>query len=189
MTGIRDLAKIAPFLAIMAIAGYFYYLADHFDFEAMPGRVGPDLWPKIILGLMLLTCAIGILKAILTRRMRSSSNLLAMLAPQHGEADHEGGDEQAMQTWLHLPLLGIALFVAYVLLLDRVGFVICTAVLIAAFLYLGRYRNYWIIAAAALVGSLGFFFVFRRLVYISLPLGQEPFLSLSVLLMKLMGMS
>lgn len=188
MTGIRGFAKVAPFLLIMAAAAYFYYLADHFDYEAFPGRVGPDLWPKIILGLMLLTCAIGVLKVLLARSGGSTSNLFTMLAARPEDEEEEAA-EPAMQTWLHLPILGIGMFVAYVLLLDRVGFVVCTAVLIAAFLYLSRYRNYWLIAAASLVGSVGFFYVFRHLVYISLPLGEEPFLSLSVWLMKLTGMS
>jgi putative tricarboxylic transport membrane protein len=70
-----------------------------------------------------------------------------------------------------------------------VGFVICTAVLIGTFLLIGRYRNPSVIVLASLVGSLGFFFVFRKIVYVSLPLGREPFLSFSVWLMKIMGMS
>ena len=40
-----------------------------------------------------------------------------------------------------------------------------------------------------MIGSLAFFFMFRRIVYVSLPLGKEPFLTVSVWVMKLMGMS
>jgi putative tricarboxylic transport membrane protein len=182
MIGANVLTRSIPFVAIMGAAVYFYYLADRLDFDPMPGRAGPDLWPKIILGLMIATCAIGIVKTFLSRSS-GSANLLQLLAPQAGE------EEESARTWPHLALLGCALFVIYVLALDRIGFVICTAVLIAGFLWIGRYRNVTVIALASLVGSLGFFFIFRRIVYVSLPLGREPFLTFSVWLMKLMGMS
>jgi putative tricarboxylic transport membrane protein len=183
MIGANALARSVPFIAIMGAAIYFYYLSDHLDFEAVPGRAGPDLWPKIILGLMILTCAIGIIKSFLTRSAPAAANLLKLLAPQAGE------EEESSRTWLHLPLLCCALFAAYVLTLDTIGFVIGTILLIAGFLVIGRYRNWTVIALSSVLGSLGFFFVFRRIVYVSLPLGHEPFLSVSLWLMKLMGMS
>jgi putative tricarboxylic transport membrane protein len=182
MTATSALARSIPFVAIMGAAAYLYYLSDRLEFDPMPGRAGPDLWPKIILGLMIATCAIGILKSFLTRSS-GGANLLKLLAPRAEE------EEQGARTWPHLALLGAGLFVLYVLLLDRVGFVICTAVLIAAFLWIGRYRDMRVVLLASLVGSLGFFFVFRKIVYVSLPLGREPFLALSVWLMKIMGMS
>ena len=183
MIGANVLARSVPFVAIMGAAVFFYYLADHLDFDPMPGRAGPDLWPKIVLGLMILTCAIGIAKTFLTRSS-DGANLLKILAPQAGEDEEERG-----RSWPHLALLGCALFIGYVLVLDRVGFPISTALLLAAFLWVGRYRNVPVILLSSLVGSLGFFFVFRKLVYVSLPLGKEPFLTVSVWLMKLMGMS
>jgi putative tricarboxylic transport membrane protein len=184
MTG-TTLARTAPFVAIMAAAAYFYFLADHLDFPPMPGRAGPDLWPKIILGLMLLTCGIGIAKTLLTRTTGEASNLFKLLVPNEGE----GADTQQTKSWPLLAVAGAGLFIAYVALLDRVGFVICTAVLMASFLWLGRYRHPVVIAAVSLLGSVGFFFIFRKIVYVSLPLGKEPFLSLSVWLMRILGMS
>lgn len=182
MIGANVLTRSVPFIAIMGAAIFFYYRAAHFDFEEMPGRAGPDLWPKIILGLMILTCAIGIIKAFLARAT-PGPNLLKLLAPQAEDED------EGTRTWLHLPLLCCVLFAAYVLSLDEIGFVIGTVLLIAGFLVIGRYRNWTVIVLSSVLGSLGFFFVFRRIVYVSLPLGHEPFLSVSVWLMKLMGMS
>jgi putative tricarboxylic transport membrane protein len=183
MIGANVLARSAPFIAIMAAAGYFYYLSDHLDFDAMPGRAGPDLWPKIILGLMILACAIGIIKSSLARSA-PGPNILKLLAPQQAVEE-----EESTRTWPHLALLGCALFVAYVLTLEHIGFVIGTILLIGAFLWIGRYRNWTVIVLSSIIGSLAFFFVFRRIVYVSLPLGKEPFLTVSVWLMKLMGMS
>lgn len=183
MIGANALARSIPFIAIMGAAAYFYYLSDHFDFDAMPGRAGPDLWPKMVLGLMILTCTIGIIKSFLARSGPAAANLLKLLAPQAGEED------ESTRTWLHLPLLCCLLFAAYVLSLDYIGFVIGTILLIFGFLVIGRYRNWTVIALSSVLGSLVFFFVFRRVVYVSLPLGREPFLSVSVWLMKVMGMS
>ena len=183
MIGANALARSVPFIAIMGAAIYFYHRAGHLDFDAMPGRAGPDLWPKIILGLMILTCAIGIIKSFLTRSGTAAANLLKLLAPQADEA------EESTRTWLHLPLLCCLLFAAYVLTLEHIGFVIGTILLIAGFLVIGRYRNWTVIALSSVLGSLAFFFVFRRIVYVSLPLGREPFLSVSVWLMQVMGMS
>lgn len=183
MIGANVLARSAPFIAIMAAAGYFYYLSDHLDFDAMPGRAGPDLWPKMVLGLMILTCAIGIIKSFLARSA-PGPNILKLLAPQQAEEE-----EESTRTWPHLALLGCALFVAYVLTLEHIGFVVGTILLIGAFLWIGRYRNWTVILLASVIGSLAFFFVFRRIVYVSLPLGKEPFLTVSVWVMKLMGMS
>jgi putative tricarboxylic transport membrane protein len=182
MIGANVLTRSAPFIAIMGAAIFFYYEAAHFDFDAMPGRAGPDLWPKIVLGIMILTCAIGVIKSFLARST-PGPNLLKLLAPQAEDED------ESTRTWLHLPLLCCLLFAGYVLSLDAIGFVIATILLIAGFLVIGRYRNWTVIALSSVLGSLGFFFVFRRVVYVSLPLGHEPFLSVSVWLMKLMGMS
>jgi putative tricarboxylic transport membrane protein len=182
MIGASVLARSAPFIAIMAAAAYFYYLSDHLDFDAMPGRAGPDLWPKIILGLMILTCAIGIIKSFLARSA-PGVNILKLLAPQAED------EEESTRTWPHLALAGCALFAAYVVAIEYLGFVIDTILLIGAFLWIGRYRNWIVIALSSVIGSLAFFFVFRRIVYVSLPLGKEPFLTVSVWLMKLMGMS
>jgi putative tricarboxylic transport membrane protein len=180
--GANVLARSAPFIAIMAAAAYFYYVSDHLDFDAMPGRAGPDLWPKIILGLMILTCAIGIIKSFVARSA-PGPNILTLLAP---EAEDE---EESTRTWPYLALAGCGLFAAYVVALEHIGFVIDTILLIGAFLWIGRYRNWAVIALSSVIGSLAFFFVFRHIVYVSLPLGKEPFLTVSVWLMKLMGMS
>jgi putative tricarboxylic transport membrane protein len=184
MIGANALARTLPFVAILGAAAYFYYLADHLDFPAMSGRAGPDLWPKIILGLMIGACAIGIAKVLRSRPSAEGANLFKLLTPSP-----EAESSDAPPNLPHLALLGIGLFVAYVLLLDVVGFVICTAVLIVLFLRIGRYRNLKVIAIAGLIGSLGFFYIFRHVVYVSLPLGKEPFMALSVWLMKIMGMS
>ena len=43
------------------------------------------------------------------------------------------------------------------------------------------------IAVVALAGALAFMFVFMKIVYLSLPIGQPPFAAVSLALMQLMG--
>lgn len=183
-----ELVRSIPFVAVVVAAGYFYVLADRIEFDQPGGRIGPDAWPKIVLGLMIAVAVLGVVKAVFSPREAPAD-----LTPEGALSfDVPAGDvpaEAPSRTWLHLPIVGTLLFVGYVLVLDIVGFVIATAALIAAFLYVGRYRHHVVIAACSVLGPLGFFIVFRAVAYISLPLGQGPFLDLSVWLMKLFGMA
>jgi hypothetical protein len=180
--------RTIPFVAIIAAAAYFFVLADRLEFDSAAGRLGPDAWPKALLALMIAVAGLGALKAAFAKR------------PDEGggaEIESLGFEFQATEKvveapspmWLHLPILGSLLFLGYVMVLDAVGFVVATAALFAAFLYLGRYRNHLVIGILSVVGTLAFFYVFRTVAYISLPLGKGPFLTFSVFLMKVMGMT
>ena len=78
---------------------------------------------------------------------------------------------------------------AYVPVLEYTGFVIATSALMISFQYLGRYRNHLVIWVSSIAGPLLFFLIFRTVAYISLPLGEGPFLDFSVWLMRLLGMA
>jgi putative tricarboxylic transport membrane protein len=82
---------------------------------------------------------------------------------------------------------GIVLTVLYVLVIERLGFFLTTFLYLAAFTWIGRYRRPVIVLVSSLVGSLFFMFMFMKVVYVSLPLGQGPFSQVTFLLMRLMG--
>jgi len=86
-----------------------------------------------------------------------------------------------------LLLGGIAVTIAYVLVVDVIGFFVATALYLAAFMRVGRYRRYGVIALASVTGSLAFVVVFMRIVYVSLPPGVGPFRDLSFGLLALLG--
>jgi len=77
--------------------------------------------------------------------------------------------------------------VLYVVLIETLGFFLCTAIYLALFMWVGRYRRPGVIVATSLVGSLAFMFMFMKVVYVSLPLGVEPFAQVSFALMRIMG--
>ena len=58
---------------------------------------------------------------------------------------------------------------------------------ILAMAVVGRYRRHGVSAVTALVGTLLLMFVFMKIVYLSLPLGVGPFETISLALMRLMG--
>lgn len=82
---------------------------------------------------------------------------------------------------------GIALTAVYVWIVQKLGFFLATAPYVAAFIALGGYRRWGVNAAVSLVGTLAIMLFFMKLVYVSLPLGEEPFAQVTFFLMKLMG--
>jgi hypothetical protein len=56
------------------------------------------------------------------------------------------------------------------------------------FMLVGLWRNVLAVVAVSGVGALGLFCIFRGLVYVSLPLGVEPFQSATLWVAALLGM-
>ena len=62
-----------------------------------------------------------------------------------------------------------------------------TAPYVAAFLVLGGYRRWGVIGATSVVGTLCMLFLFMKVVYVSLPLGEGVFQQVSLALMQIFG--
>ncbi|MBI5911983.1 MAG: tripartite tricarboxylate transporter TctB family protein [Betaproteobacteria bacterium] len=184
---LSHLRRNAPYLAVFAIAAYLYFLTREIDFAAPGGRIGPDFWPKAILLLAMAACAYEIAKNLLFGK--TARELAGVLQSIVAEAPVETSavPEEEQRTYPHLLLIGIAMTVAYVLLIERLGFFLCTFIYLAGFTLVGRYRRIGVVLASSLIGSLVFMFVFMKIVYVSLPLGQAPFSEVSFFLMRLMG--
>ena len=171
------LRTLAPYAVILGAAVYLYNLARHFQFDEVPGRIGPDAWPKFILTLLIATCAFQIARVLLTVRS------------QRPETSHREPVEiePLAERHPHLAWIGIALTFAYAYLLPICGFYVSTLIYVALMIYLGRYRRIWSLLLISLVLPLSLMFIFMRVVYISLPLGEGPFKSVSLDLLKVMG--
>lgn len=179
------LRKAMPYFIVLAITGALLVMANRIDFVAPGGRIGPDFWPKVILGLATITCVYEILKTLFWDQDGEVGGVLESII----EETPGGGAVETVpeRRFPRLILGGIALTVAYVLLIERVGFFLCTFIYLAAFAWIGRYRRPFVVLASSLIGSLLFMFVFMKVVYVSLPLGQEPFSYVTFMLMRLMG--
>ena len=184
---LSHLRRNAPYAVVFAIAAYLYFLARQIQFAAPGGRIGPDFWPKAILLLAMATCAYEIVKNLLFAKTHKELTGVLQSIIEEAPVEIAPLPDEIAKTYLHLLLIGIAMTIGYVLLIETLGFFLCTFVYLAGFMLVGRYRRLGVVLATSLAGSLVFMFVFMKIVYVSLPLGQAPFSEISFFLMRLMG--
>lgn len=170
------LKAAAPYAALLVGAVYLFRDAGRFAYSPRPGELGPDFWPKAILILLMLACGWELVARLVSRPA----------APKVAVA----ADREAPPETPHYPRLlaaGALATLGYVLLLPQAGFFVSTALYLALFMLIGRYRRFGVIALTSLAGSLAFIFVFMRIVYVSLPLGVGPFQQLSLWILAVLG--
>jgi hypothetical protein len=173
-------AKSAPYIILFGAALFLFSLTLEFDFPRTPGRLGPDIWPQAILVLLMLACAIGIARNFLVR--------------ESGPAEEPAGQIGAAEPEAEVPSryvlvgLGFALFLAYPVALEHMGFLAATFLLMVLFMWIGQWRNPLGVLLTGAVGTLVLFYVFRGIVYVSLPLGTGPFQDWTVWVVQLLNM-
>jgi cytochrome c oxidase subunit IV len=178
------LARAAPYALLLAVAGVLYNFALSIDTSAAAGRIGPDVWPRAVLVLLAVVCVYELAKSFLAADARSAGGLLQ----GYLDASMASVEAQSAAPPSALRLaLGLGVTLAYVLLVGVLGFFVATAAYLAAFVAVGGYRRWGLIAACALGGSLAMVVVFMKIVYVSLPLGVGPFRALSICLLALLG--
>ncbi len=186
----QRLRALAPYVVVLAIAAYFYYVASKFAFTPRGGRLGPDVWPRTILVLTMIVCVLRIAAGLRAPRgdapADADGGLIADVAKDAGHASDAATEAPAERYPARLAI-GIALTVAYVATLGVVGFAVGTFVYMLAMTVVGRYRRYGVATIVSLTGALVLMFVFMKVVYLSLPIGVAPFESVSLALMRLMG--
>lgn len=167
-----------PWAAMLVAALYLYRVAGHFAYAPRPGELGPDVWPRAILVLLIVVCALRMAGYLLGRGI------------DHPGATAEAGADSAEETtprYSRLLIAGIALTIVYVLTMGTLGFLVATTLYLALFMLVGRYRRPVVIALSSVVGSLAFVYVFMKIVYVSLPLGVGPFQQLSLAVLAAFG--
>lgn len=182
------LARALPYVVVGAFAAWLFYEATQIDFYRRPGTLGPDIWPKLVLGAMLAICVYEIVRVLLSPQWRGGASGVLEEMVKQSKAEHgEAAEEAAAPASPLLLLGGIALTAFYVWAIQRLGFVLATAPYLAAFIALGGYRRWAINLAVSGIGTLVMMFFFMKVVYVSLPIGQEPFAQVTFALMRLMG--
>jgi putative tricarboxylic transport membrane protein len=169
---------------VLAAAVVLTWKAMHFGFTPRGDRPGPDVWPRAILALVVVTCLVRIVALLRRPGDRDPVSLADVLDNPLQSVEAE---QAPARRYPLLLVIGIALTIAYVALLGTLGFFCDTVLYIAAMARAGRYRRWPVIVAVAFAGALSFMFVFMRVVYLSLPLGVGPFETISLALMRLMG--
>ena len=155
-----------PYAVLLVAAVLFFVLAGNIRYSQQPGQLGPDLWPKLALGLMVAVCLVEIVRILLGSRAEIQGVVDVL------EAEKK---EEAPPSRPAILLAGIGLTLAYGVAVPYVGFPIATFLFLVAFMYLGGYRFHVAIWAASGIGTLLFATVFLNVVYVSLPRGVPPF--------------
>jgi len=175
---VEKVKRMAPYVIILLVSLYFYHLAGQFRFSAKAGHLGPDFWPKMLLALTMVACLYEIIKTAFFLKIAPSKE-------PPGEASEKG--ESKKKTYPGLLVIGTLMTVAYAYLVTTLGFVICTFLYFALFMVVGRYRKTWAILANSVIGTLVLVVIFMKIVYVSLPPGQEPFSAVTFFVLSLMG--
>lgn len=175
----KRLQSALPYVVVLAAGAFLSYSADHFEFTRTPGRIGPDAWPKLVLGVMMVIALWGVV----------SSFLGAGQPAQPLEADVD--DAEALvhppEIYPHLVWIGIAATLGYLIVLPIVGFFIATVFYVGVIIYLGHYRNLPYVFVISLGLPLLLMILFMRIVYVALPLGVAPFDAVSLAIISMIG--
>jgi putative tricarboxylic transport membrane protein len=185
---VSRIARAAPYAALLAVTAWLYAVAARIEYTASEQRIGPDFWPKAILALLGLLCAYEITKNLFFGGPRSVSGVLQSLMEKADESRAEDVRDAsgAPPSWTRLGA-GAGATLAYVLLVEWLGFFLATAAFLSGFILIGEYRRWGVALAAGVAGSLAMVVVFMKIVYVSLPLGAGPFRALSLALLAALG--
>jgi hypothetical protein len=163
------LTPAIPYLLLLAATVWLWTVAAGIEYSARPGSLGPDFWPRAALLLMGALALFQIVKLLLFGAGVEARGLGAQLEAGEGEEDDPP---------VHRPMLlvfGVALTLAYALVLETLGFAVATAAFLIAFMYLGGSRRHLAIWASSLIGVAIVTVLLMRVVYVSLPRGVAPF--------------
>ncbi len=175
---------LRPHLIILAIACGLYYEATRIR-PVDGGQLGADFWPKAIILMAIITCVLEIVRGLHAGRPSAAPPETAIGVSIPTPAPDS---PQAMAgCGRFTPCVGIGLTVAYALCLSTLGYFLSTFLYVCAFIYFGNLRRAGIAVCTALVASLAFMFIFMKVVYVSLPIGVEPFARVSTSIMSVMG--
>jgi putative tricarboxylic transport membrane protein len=178
------LLACTPYLLTLAIAVVLFVKAGQLEFDHVPGRIGPDIWPKLILALLMAAAVWGTAKTLLFDIGGEASPMLHRIE-NAGEADAAGIDEREIhpaRVWAAL-----AGTLVYLWIMQYLGFFLSSFAFLAFIIYVGGYRRISRLLPISLIGSLLFMTIFVRVIYVSLPLGVQPFSRISLALLALLN--
>lgn len=184
----RRFTRCIPYALVGAASAYLYHVATQFEFHRRGANLGPDFWPKLVLALVIATCTYEILRIVLVGNRRELTGVLQDIV--ENSARDYGDDDSGEPKGRPRPgmlVAGIALTALYVWVIQMLGFFLATAPYVAIFIAAGGYRRWGVNLVVSVAGTFTMMFFFMKVVYVSLPAGQEPFAQVTFWLMRVMG--
>lgn len=167
------LSRLAPYIVILAACGVLYWLAGRIAYTPRPGLIGPGFWPMAALGLIAIAALAQIVLMALGGSAGDAVRALSEDLEQEAAAETLTSGEAPRS-----PLLlvgGMALILAYAILMPVLGFILATYALLVLFMYLGGERSHLTVWGASTLGMLIIAVIFWKVTYISVPRGEPPF--------------
>jgi putative tricarboxylic transport membrane protein len=160
------LRSILPYIIGAAVAAALFAYTGYIDYTPRPGQIGPATWPRLAIALMAASCLFEIARRIATKNAVTTGLVEAL----------ERDEPTERETRYPRSLVGgIVLVSIYAFVVPYLGFLLATFLFLAAFMYVGRYRNHLAIWIASAVVTLFCGVLFLRIAYVSLPRGMAPF--------------
>lgn len=178
----RPRGAVLEALVWLAFAGTAFALTYHFDERLPTYKFGATGWPRaVIVGIALAALALLLASFVRPRagperapdppaRSYGSPAVAEPAARSFGEVDWKTNVRR---------LVTFALPLAYVLAMNRVGFLLVTPLFLAGYMYLLGLRR-WVVVAVVALGIYGLVLVlFVKLLFTPLPLGAGVFHTLN----------
>jgi hypothetical protein len=187
------LRHVLPHFVMLLVSIGLYWAALQIDTSGTRGgqRIGPDFWPKAVIGFMGLLCLYEIVKRLVMHSSFTAAGLTEGLDQNPASAQAEvaaaTGEPAPEREYPAMLWAGGAIIVGYVVVVPWLGFFLTSMLFLAAFIWIGGFHRPLITLAVSAIGAFGLVVIFMRVAYISLPLGEGPFRSLSTALLSLIG--
>lgn len=183
---LRQMKRIAPYVVLLLGTAWLYTVANKIRFIPIPDQIGPDVWPKIVLCLLMVACVFAMIRKLFLKEDGEADSTQQILA--QGEVS-DGDAAPALHGEDH-PSIVVAVLVTtvvYLLVIEKGGFFLCTLFYTTILMWCGGLRRLWLIACLSLGITLFFTYTFMKIVFVALPTGIEPFSRVSLGVMRLLG--
>jgi putative tricarboxylic transport membrane protein len=152
------------------------------EWHTSVGGPGPAFFPRLLIGLFAFSMVVRIVQDV--RAVRRG----AAVGDEDEEVIPEEGAEldTALSSARQVAIV-IAISVAYVVGTIYLGWVVATFLMVVIFLVLAGKRNLFVVVPLAAGLTVGFAYVFVKVVYLSLPTGVGFFDDVSVRIFELLG--
>ena len=152
---------------IFLTAVLLFVAAGRLPVVPVPGQLGPDFWPRLVLVGLMGACALKVLevargRAVETAPARPRPLSVAMLAG------------------------GIALVLGYTVAAPLLGFPVTTVLFLLAFMRLAGTRRPITLVPIAVLGTVVLLYVFVKFVYLPLPKGAGAMEDFTIFLYRLL---
>lgn len=157
---------VGPLLIFLSAVALFV-AAGRLPVVPVPGQLGPDFWPRLVLVGLMGSCVLKFLEVARGRRATAERSPVLLLS---------------------LPKLagGIALILGYPALVPFFGFPLTNFLFLLAFMRLAGTRRPFPLVAISVLGTVVLLYLFVKVVYLPLPKGAGVLEDLTIFLYRLL---